>query len=126
MRYKNGQVAPIFLTTLNYQLDTHLIGQMTFKTGVKLASSALSTAIIYQKENFSASVQVQLSLKNSFVSLGASRAFLDNNMKLKASTQIGYLGLVFSYGIEKQLTKFTHIDASMVISTLQGVVLNLE
>ncbi|CAF0903194.1 unnamed protein product [Brachionus calyciflorus] len=125
-RYKNGSLAPIAIGTINYQLDTHLIGQLQYKTSLNFASSHMSTALVYEKENLSANVRFQLGLKNTFVAAQVARKFLDLDLKLKSSVQYGFLGFTFSYGIEKQITQFSKVDASMVINTLAGVALHIE
>lgn len=126
LRYKNGSVAPIMVGTVNYQLDTHLIGQMQYKTGLNFINSHMSTALIYEKDNLSANIRFQLSVKNSFVAAQIARKITDWDLKLKSSAQYGYMGITFSYGIEKQITQFSKIDASMVINTLAGVALHIE
>ena len=126
LRYKNGSVAPIMIGTVNYQLDTHLIGQMQYKTGLNFINSHMSTALIYEKENLSANIRFQLSVKNSFVAVQIARKITDWDLKLKSSAQYGYMGVTFSYVIEKQITQFSKIDASMIINTLAGVALHIE
>lgn len=125
-RYKNGSIAPVFINTLNYQLDTNIVGQLQYKTSMSLTGSFMSTALIYERENLNMNVRFQLSVKNTFLSLNLSRKFMDNDLKVKSSAQYGFMGMTFSYGIEKQITKFTRIDTSIIINSLAGVVLNLE
>ena len=123
-RFKNGAVAPVFTGALNYQLDTHLMGQISYKTSIGL-TSAMTTSLIYEKDNLNLSASLQLSVKNTYISLSASHKFMDNDIKLKTSVQYGYIGATVSYGIEKQLTKFSRIDASIIVNSMSGVLLNL-
>ena len=125
-RVKNGAVTPVLIGTLNYQLETHLIGQLKYRTGVNFASSSMTASLVYEKESVRANAHVMLSLKNTLVGVDVSRSFRDNDVRLKAAAQYGFLGLVVSYGVEKRLTQFSRIDATMIVSTLEGVVLHLE
>lgn len=71
-------------------------------------------------------IRFQMSVKNTFLAFNISRKFMDDSFKLKSSAQYGFMGLTFTYGIEKQITKFSKIDASMIVNSMAGVVLNLE
>lgn len=86
----------------------------------------MSTALIYEKDQLQANLRFQLSVKNTFISVAVNRKFMDDKLKLKSSLQFGYLGATFTYGVEKQVTQFTRLDASMIINSVAGVVLNLE
>jgi hypothetical protein len=125
-KYKNGAVAPVFKGTINYSLDDNLVGQLQYKTSLGLIASSMSTALSYEKENLNVNIRFQLSIKNTFLSLNLSRAFKNNDIKLKSSVQYGFLGATLSYGVEKQVTKFSRVDASMIVNSLTGVTLNLE
>ena len=57
--------------------------------------------------------------------IGASHRFNDNDIKLKTAIQYGYVGATLSYGIEKQITKYSRIDASIIVNSMSGVLLNL-
>lgn len=83
------------------------------------------TSLNYEKDNLNLNASVQLSLKNSYISVGASHKFNENDIKLKAGLQYGYIGATLSYGIEKQITKYSRVDASIIINTMSGVLLNL-
>jgi len=124
-RYKNGSLSPIVKGTLNYQLGTNWVGQLQYKTNFDVNSS-MSTALIYEKDQLQANMRLQLSVKNTFISVAVNHKFMDNKLKLKSSLQYGYLGTTFMYGVEKQVTQFTRLDASMIINSVAGVVLNLE
>jgi hypothetical protein len=90
------------------------------------ANSKMSTGLIYEKDELHANMLLQLSVKNTFVRVSVNRKFMDDKLKLKSSLQYGYLGTTFMYGIEKQVTQLTRLDASMIINSVAGVVLNLE
>jgi DnaJ family protein C protein 11 len=126
MTYKNGAFAPIFLNTLNYQLDKNLVGQLKYRTGVGFVNTAMSTGLVYDKDGLNLNATVQLSVKNSFVSFSIGRMFNNDDIRLKSSIQYGYFGATFSYGIEKQVTKFSRVDASIMVNSMAGVILNLE
>lgn len=125
-RYRNGTFAPIFVNTINYQLDQNLIGQLQFRTDAGLTNTAMATALVYEKDNWHLNARLQLSARNSFISLNMARVFTDYDLKLKSYVQYGFLGATFSYGVEKQVTKFSRLDASITINSMAGVILNLE
>jgi hypothetical protein len=125
-RFKNGSLNPVLLNTLNYQLDDHVVGQLQFKTDSGLVNTAMSTAIIYEKDDLNLNCKLQLSPKNSYASLSIARSFLSNDIKLKSSVQYGLMGATLTYGVEKQVTKFSRVDASIMVNSLAGVVLSLE
>ncbi len=102
-----------------------MIGELTYKSSLGLFSS-MSTGLVYQQDSLKINTMLQLSLKNSFASLSISRAFMNDNFKLKSSVRYGYTGVLFSYGIEKQLTQYSRVDASIIINSMSGVLLNLE
>ncbi len=126
LKYKNGAVAPVFRSTINYSLDDHLVGQLQYKTSLGVIASSMSTALVYEKENLNVNIRFQLSIKNTYLSLNSSRSFKNNDIKLKSGVQYGFLGATLSYGIEKQVTKFSRVDASMIVNSLTGVTLNIE
>jgi hypothetical protein len=125
-KIKNGNVAPIFKGTANYQLDDHLVGQLEYKASFGLINSSMSTALSYEKENFNLNVRFQLSVKNTFINFNVSKSFRNNDLKVKTNIQYGYLGASLTYGIEKQVTQFSRVDASIVIHNISGVSLNIE
>jgi hypothetical protein len=126
LAFKKRAVAPVFTGALNYQLDTNLIGQLRYKTTMNLIKSSLSTALIYERENFNINIRFQMSIKNTFVSLAMSKKFTSNNIKLNSSIKYGYMGATLTYGVEKQVTQFSKVNAKMIINSFTGVLLNLE
>ena len=123
--YKDGSLKPMLTDTIHYQLDTNLIGQFRYKTFLGYNSS-MSTALIYNKNNLDLIVRCQLSLKNSFVGINLNREFKELDFKLNTYLQYGYLGTTFTYGIEKQITKFSKLNASIMVNSMAGVILNVQ
>jgi hypothetical protein len=66
-RYKNGAIAPIFIGGVNYQLDTHLVGSMQYKTSIGFSSS-MTTSLVYEKDDLNLNASLQLSVKNTYLS----------------------------------------------------------
>ncbi len=124
-KYKNGALSPIFTNSVNYQLDTNLVGQLKYKTNMGFNSS-MSTSLVYQQESYRINLTLQLNVKNSFISCGFNKSLMNNSFKFKSAIQYGYTGTTFSYGIEKQLTEFSKVDASIIVNSMTGVILNLE
>ena len=124
-KYKNGALSPIFTNSVNYQLDTNLVGQIKYKTNMGFNSS-MSTSLMYQQESYRINLTLQLNVKNSFISCGFNKSLMNNSFKFKSAIQYGYTGTTFSYGIEKQLTEFSKVDASIIVNSMTGVILNLE
>lgn len=123
--YKDGSLKPILTNTINYQLDTNLMGQFTYKTFIGYNSS-MSTALIYNKDNYNFIVKCHLSLKNTYIGINLNREFKQLDFKLNTYLQYGFLGATFSYGIEKQITKYSQLNASIVANSMAGVILNLQ
>ena len=115
----------MFTNSVNYQLDTNLVGQLKYKTNMGFSSS-MSTSLVYQQESYRINLTLQLNVKNSFISCGFNKSLMNNSFKFKSAIQCGYTGTTFSYGIEKQLTEFSKVDASIIINSMTGVILNLE
>jgi DnaJ family protein C protein 11 len=86
----------------------------------------MATGLLYETDTLSVNGRFQLGVKSSFVSLTVARKFNDNDIKIKSSIQYGYFGATLSYGVEKQITKFSRVDVSIMINSMAGVVLNLE
>ena len=101
--YKDGNLKTMLTNTINYQLDTHLVGQFRYKTFIGFNSS-MSTALIYNKNNYDLIVRCQLSLKNSFIGINLNREFKELDFKLNTYVQYGYMGATVTYGIEKKIT----------------------
>lgn len=86
----------------------------------------MGTSLVYDKDHLNLNVRLELSLKNTHAAVHLSKGYFDNSLRVKTFVQYGYLGATLSYGIEKQLNKFTRIDSSIIVNTSAGVVLNLE
>ena len=81
---------------------------------------------IYNKNSFDFILRLQLSLKNTFIGININREFKELDFKLNTYFQVGYLGATFTYGIEKQITKFSRLNASIMVNSMAGVILNLQ
>ena len=124
-KYVGDSVVPSLNSLVRYQLDKNLVGQLEFKFDVGLQSS-LATSLIYTNYGVDLSLRLRLSLRNTFASININKEFSDYDLKLKTYFKYGFFGATFSYGIEKQLTKYSRIDASMMLNSLTGVILNIS
>ncbi len=126
LNYRGGAVAPIFLNTLNYQLSENIRAQIAFKCPLGFAMSSLATSLMYGRDSYYAEMKLNLSVRNTYLSLHLSKSFWEDSIKFKTQITHGYLGTTFSYAIEKQITRHTRVDSCIVLSSSAGVVLNFE
>jgi len=124
--YKNGSLAPVFNNVLNYQFTDNLQGQIKYRTMIGFVKSSMTSMLIYQKDAYYMDLTLNLSLKNLFLSYNLSRSFLNDTLKLKGMIRHGYTGTIISYAIEKQVTKFSRVDACIMVNSVAGVFLNLQ
>ena len=118
-------VAPFAIGTISYNLDPSLTGQIRYKTGTNFLNSSMQSSLIFNRANFSGALTLNLNVKNSYIMLSLARKFMEDTLKLSSSVQFGYLGAMFTYGIEKQVTQFSRVDATMIINDKLGIVLKL-
>lgn len=127
LNYRKGEIAPVFLNSLNYQLSENLRAQMAYKTPFgNFHLSSLATSLMYGRESYYAELKLNLSVRNTFLSISLTKSFWDDSLKFKTMLMHGYLGTTFSYAIEKQITRHTRVDSCIVLSSSAGVVLNFE
>lgn len=124
--YKNGSLAPIFNNVLNYQFTDHIQGQIKYRTTIGFVKSSMTSMLMYHKDSYYMDLTLNLSIKNLFLSYNLSKSFLNDSLKLKAMIRHGYTGTMISYAVEKQVTKFSRVDASIMINSAAGVFLNLQ
>lgn len=93
---------------------------------IGFVKSSMTSMLIYQKDAYYMDLTLNLSLKNLFLSYNLSRSFLNDTLKLKGMIRHGYTGTIISYAIEKQVTKFSRVDACIMVNSVAGVFLNLQ
>lgn len=125
-QYTRGRLAPIFLNTANYQFTENLQGQLSYKTDISFMLAAMSTSLFYFWDTYHAELKLNLSVRNTYLSLDLSKSFWEDTLKLKGRFKYGYTGTTFAYAVEKQITRHTRVDTHIIISNVSGVALNLE
>lgn len=128
-KYRNGSLTPVLMASVNYQLDANLVGKLEFKNEIsdrENAYSSMATTLVYEKNDYHVSLRFQLSPSNPFVALMMEKSFAAYEFRLKSHINLGYMGLSLTYGVEKQVTKFSKVTASIVLNSQAGVFLNIE
>ena len=128
-RYKYGSLTPILVASLDYQLDSNLIGRLEFKNEIsdrENAFSSMCSSLIYQSNDYFVSLRFQLSPQNPFADLMMEKHFSSYDFRLKSSVNLSYMGLTLSYGVEKQVSKLSKVTTSIALSSQMGVFLNIE
>ena len=125
LHHKNGVISPFVIGSISYNLNANLTGHLKYRTGVNLLKSSMNSSLFYNNGTFTGSLSVNLNIRNTYLMLSMSRKFMENKLKIHSSIRYGYLGAVFTYSIEKQVTSFSRVDATIILNNTAGVVLKL-
>ncbi|CAF0729051.1 unnamed protein product [Didymodactylos carnosus] len=136
-------VTPGFLFSTTYQLGKHTSTSLQWKTGndsfmkgestwfdnmliaLKYASHYFVAGLHYDNQQWSIATAVQLGFVNTYGAIdGIYR--LQNICNLRFSLKMFIFGPWIEYGIDRQLTKYTHGSATVALSTRMGVLLRLK
>jgi DnaJ family protein C protein 11 len=120
---QNG-VVPSLVGSLAIQLDRHTVGYLTY-TAAGLSSS-LSTVIERNSEKNYVNLTFSLGLPHSFVACNYVRRMAQYEAKLKLAGKVGTFGFQTEYGIEKKVSKYSSVHASVMVGVPNGVVLKIR
>ncbi|ESO92056.1 hypothetical protein LOTGIDRAFT_217203 [Lottia gigantea] len=118
-----GGFKPTLVSLLAYQFDKNLQGRITWNA---LAPSSVATTISYSSEKNHALFTVHIGIKNSFLSASYTRKLLEDEGRIRGAFRIGTYGYVIEYGVEKKITKFSFLKATMVVGLPVGVVVKFR
>ncbi|CAF0778283.1 unnamed protein product [Adineta steineri] len=113
---------PGFVFSTSYQLSHHLTSSLQWKTG---RGSYMKGFLHYDNQKWSISSALQLGINNTYGAIDGVYRFPDV-CNLRCSLKLFIFGPWIEYGIDRQLTKYTHGSATVAISARMGVVLRLK
>ncbi|XP_053379119.1 dnaJ homolog subfamily C member 11-like [Mercenaria mercenaria] len=116
-------IAPGLSTGLSYTFDKHWQGRIRWNI---LAPSNLNTLLVYHSETQQILFQITLSIRNSYIFTSYTRKFKEHDVSTTVSLKAGTFGAVLEYGIEKKITSFSNLGASMSIGYPTGVALRIK
>ena len=119
---RNG-ISSNYSPKVTYQLSKNITGQLIYVAGIK---SRLKTIIEYGNDDIRLTGACQLSVRNTYISCKVTRKFTMIDAYLHTSVKYGYLGFLFDYGINKKISEFSNVTASMIIGNTIGVCLNIR
>ncbi|CAF1039354.1 unnamed protein product [Adineta steineri] len=115
-------VTPGFVFSITYQLSHYLTSSLEWKTGV---DSFMKGGLHYDNQTLAVSSAIQLGFVNSYGAIDGVYRF-PNICNLRCSLKLFIFGPWIEYGIDRQLTKYTHGSATVAISSKIGVLLRLK
>ncbi|KAL3861143.1 hypothetical protein ACJMK2_007212 [Sinanodonta woodiana] len=110
-------------SVLIVQLDQNLQGRITWNV---LFPSFLATSVIYDTQNHHALFSIQLGIMSTFVIGSYTRKFQEMEGKARVAIKAGTFGIIFEYGVEKRITKFSTLGATVVLGVPTGVLLKIK
>lgn len=124
LNFRQNGIVPALVGTFAIQLDKHTVGYLTYTAaGV---SSSLSTIIERNTEKNYVNLTFSLGLPHSFVSCNYIRRLIEHEMKLKLAGKVGTFGFMAEYGVEKKVSKYSSLHASVMFGVPSGVALKVR
>lgn len=124
LNFRPNGIVPALVGTFAVQLDKHTVGYLTYSAaGIQ---SSLSTIIERNSEKNYVNLTFSLGLPHSFVSCNYIRRLTEHEMKLKLSGRVGTFGYMAEYGIEKKVSKYSSLHASVMFGVPSGVALKIR
>lgn len=123
MNFQENGVIPAVFSTLAVQLDKHTIGSLTLNAGPQ---SSMTTSIDHSTEQHTISTSFVLGTPHIYFSMSYTRKMLDNELKLKLAAKVGTFGFLGEYGVEKKVSKYSSLIATVSIGVPSGVILKLK
>lgn len=121
---RQNAIVPSLVGSLAIQLDKHTVGYLTYTAaGV---STSLSTVIERNNEKNYVNLTFSLGLPHSFVACNYIRRITQHEMKVKLSGKIGTFGYMTEYGVEKKVSKYSSVHASVQLGVPSGVALKIR
>ncbi|CAF0971981.1 unnamed protein product [Adineta steineri] len=115
-------VTPGFVFSITYQLSHYVTSSLEWKTRV---DSFMKGGLHYDNQTLAVSSAIQLGFVNSYGAIDGVYRF-PNICNLRCSLKLFIFGPWIEYGIDRQLTKYTHGSATVAISSKIGVLLRLK
>lgn len=124
LNFRQNGIVPALVGTFAVQLDKHTVGYLTYTAaGVQ---SSLSTILERNTEKNYVNLTFSLGLPHSFVSCNYIRRLAEQEMKLKLAGKVGTFGFMAEYGVEKKVSKYSSLHASVMFGIPNGVTLKVR
>lgn len=124
LNFRQNGIVPALVGTLAVQLDKHTVGYLTYNAaGVQ---SSLSTIIERNSEKNYVNLTFSLGLPHSYVSCNFIHRLTEQEMKLKLGGKVGTFGFMAEYGVEKKVSKYSSLHASVMFGVPTGVALKVR
>ncbi|XP_030558496.1 dnaJ homolog subfamily C member 11 [Drosophila novamexicana] len=123
MSFQENGVIPAVFSTLAVQLDKHTVGSLTLNAG---PHSSMSTQIDHSNDQHAISTSFVIGTPHVYFGLSYTRKMLENELKLKLATKVGTFGFVGEYGVEKKVSKYSSVIATVSVGVPSGVILKLK
>lgn len=124
LNMRQNAMVPSLVGSLAIQLDKHTVGYLTYTAAGM--SSSLATVIERNNEKNYVNMTFSLGLPHSFISCNYIRRFIEHETKMKLSGKVGTFGFMAEYGIEKKVSKYSSLHASVQLGVPSGVVLKIR
>lgn len=124
LNFRQNGIVPALVGTFAIQLDKHTVGYLTYTAAGVLSS--LSTIIERNTEKNYVNLTFSLGLPHSFVSCNYIRRLIEHEMKLKLAGKVGTFGFMAEYGVEKKVSKYSSLHASVMFGVPSGVALKVR
>ncbi|CAO1402064.1 unnamed protein product [Diamesa tonsa] len=124
LNFRQNGIVPGLVGTLAIQLDRHTVGYLTYSAaGVQ---TSMSTIIEHNTEKNYVNLTFSLGVPHSYISCNYIRRFVDHELKLKLAGKVGTFGFMAEYGVEKKVSKYTSLHASVMFGVPTGVSLKIR
>ncbi|EDW09508.1 dnaJ homolog subfamily C member 11 [Drosophila mojavensis] len=123
MNFQENGVIPVVFSTLAVQLDKHTVGSLTLNAGPQ---SSMTTQVDHSNDQHAISTSFVIGTPHMYFGVSYTRKMLENEMKLKLATKVGTFGFLGEYGVEKKISKYSSLIATVSIGVPSGVILKLK
>ncbi|EDW02072.1 dnaJ homolog subfamily C member 11 [Drosophila grimshawi] len=123
MNFRENGVIPAVFSSLAVQLDKHTVGSLTLNAGPQ---SSMSTQIDHSNDLHAISTSFVIGTPHIYFGISYTRKMMENELKLKLATKVGTFGFLGEYGVEKKVSKYSSVIASVSIGVPSGVILKLK
>ncbi|KAL4221592.1 DnaJ (Hsp40) [Mactra antiquata] len=114
---------------VSYRFDKHWVGRMHWNV---IKPTNISTVISYESERQSGRLQLVLGLLNRYIVTSYTRRFEEHHISTTLAVKVGKfhpsapIGVIVKYGIQKKITDFSHLGATINVGYPSGVQLQIK
>lgn len=123
INFRNDYVLPGLVGTLAVQLNKNTIGYLTYNAGIQ---SSLSTIVERTTEKHHMLLNATIGIPHCFLFSSYTRKLDEYKLKIRLATKVGTFGYSIEYGMDKKVSKYSTIGATVVFGAPSGVTLKLK